>query len=121
MAELALRGGGKTRTEPFFAWPHYDQRELRNVEEVIRSRRWFAGMRGSDPDSRTGRLERDFARYHGTEHAVACCNGTVALEIALRAAGIGVGDEVILPGLTFIATMSAVVSVNAIPISRKAA
>ena len=116
MAKLALTGGERLRTRPFFQWPHYDERELRNVEEVIRSRRWFAGMRGGDPGSKTYQLERRFADFHSVAHGVACCNGTAALEIALRAAGVGVGDEVIVPGLTFIATMSAVLQVNAIPV-----
>jgi dTDP-4-amino-4,6-dideoxygalactose transaminase len=53
---------------------------------------------------------------HDTGCGIACANGTVAIEIALRAAGIGVGDEVIVPALTFIATLSAVLAVNAIPI-----
>jgi len=116
MTQLALSGGKPVRDRDFFAWPHFDDRELRYVEEVIRSRHWFSGMRGADPGSRTRELERRFATYHAAPHGIACSNGTVALEIALRAAGIGAGDEVIVPGLTFIATLSAVLQVNAIPI-----
>lgn len=116
MPELALLGGPPVRTRDFHPWPEYDQRELENVHEVIRSRRWFAGMRGADPGTWTESLEQSFARCHEAAHGIACCNGTVALEIALRAAGIGVGHEVIVPGLTFIATLSAVLQVNAVPI-----
>lgn len=116
MPQLALLGGSPVRTRGFHPWPDFDQRELRNVEEVIRSRRWFAGMRGADPGTRTELLEQRFAHYHEAGHGVACANGTVALEIALRAAGVGVGHEVIVPALTFIATLSAVLQVNAIPL-----
>ncbi|MFC2076947.1 DegT/DnrJ/EryC1/StrS family aminotransferase [candidate division KSB1 bacterium] len=116
MSKLAITGGQKTRTKDFFIWPHYDERELKYVEETIKSRRWFPGMRGADPGSKTEEFENKFAAYHEAKHGIACTNGTVAIEIALRAAGIGVGDEVIIPALTFIATLSAVLQVNAIPI-----
>jgi len=116
MAELAINGGNKTRAKQFFIWPHYDERELKYVEEVIKSRVWFAGMRGADPGTKTAEFEKKFAEYHGASYGVACANGTVAIEIVLRAAGVGVGDEVIVPALTFIATLSAVLQVNAIPI-----
>jgi len=116
MAELAINGGNKVRTKSFFAWPHYDERELKYVEKVIESRAWFAGMRGADPGTKTEEFEKKFAQYHDARYGIACANGTVAIEIVLRAAGVGVGDEIIVPALTFIATLSAVLQVNAIPI-----
>lgn len=116
MPNLAIAGGKKLRTDPFFLWPHYDERELQYVEQVIKSRRWFSGMRGADPGSKALELEKRFSAFHGAKHGIACANGTVAIEIALRAAGVGVGDEVIVPVLTFIATLSAVLQVNAVPI-----
>jgi len=116
MGQLAVNGGTPYRTRPFHPWPVYDDRELQLLEEVVRSRRWFSGMRGADPGTKTELLQDRFAAYHGARHAIACCNGTVALEIALRAAGIGPGDEVIVPALTFIATLSAVLQVNAVPV-----
>lgn len=116
MAQLAVRGGSPVRSTAFHPWPCFDDRELRNVEEVIRSRTWFAGMRGADPGTKTELFQRRFAEYHGARFGVACANGTVAIEITLRAAGIGTGDEVIVPALTFIATLSAVLQVNAIPV-----
>jgi dTDP-4-amino-4,6-dideoxygalactose transaminase len=116
MAKLAINGGNKVRTREFFPWPYYDQRDLKYVEEVIRSRAWFAGMRGADPGTKTAEFEKKFAQYHDASYGVACANGSVAIEIALRAAGVGVGDEVIVPALTFIATVSAVLAVNAIPV-----
>lgn len=61
-------------------------------------------------------FESDFAEAVGVEHAVAVSNGTVAIEIGLQALGIGPGDEVIVPSLTFIATANAVRRVGATPI-----
>jgi len=116
VSKLAVKGGLPVRSKSFFPWPHFDDRELRNLESVIRSRTWFAGMRGSDPGTKTEEFEKRFAEYHQSRFGVACANGTVAIEIALRAAGIGTGDEVIVPALTFIATLSAVLQVNAIPV-----
>ena len=54
-------------------------------------------------------FEQDFARYVGTEFCVACNSGTDALYLALRALGVGPGDEVIVPPYTFVATVNAVV------------
>ncbi len=62
------------------------------------------------------RFEHDFAAYHGVKHAIATHNGTIALHLALSAAGIGKGDEVIVPDLTFIATSNAVRYCNAHPL-----
>jgi perosamine synthetase len=53
-------------------------------------------------------FEKGFAEYIGIKHALSCCNGTVALHLALLALGIGLGDEVIVPTLTFVATANAV-------------
>jgi dTDP-4-amino-4,6-dideoxygalactose transaminase len=113
---LVILGGERLRARPLPEWPQYDERELRNLEQVVRSRRWFAGMRGGDPESRVAEFERRFAEYCGVAHAVACANGTVAIEIALRAAGVGPGDEVIVPALTFISTASAALLVGATPV-----
>lgn len=61
-------------------------------------------------------LEAEIARYLGVAHAVAVANGTDALILALRAAGIGPGDEVVTPAFTFVATAEAVVHVGATPV-----
>ncbi len=62
------------------------------------------------------RFESAFATMCEVRHAVACCNGTAALHLALIALGVGAGDEVILPTLTFVATANAVVQCGASPI-----
>lgn len=61
-------------------------------------------------------FEKKFADFCGVKHAVACCNGTVALHLALVALGVEAGDEVIVPTLTFVATANAVVHCGARPV-----
>jgi perosamine synthetase len=62
------------------------------------------------------RFEEEFARFCGTKHAVVVSNGTVAIHLALVAAGVGPGDEVIVPALTFVATAAAVWHAGAVPV-----
>lgn len=62
------------------------------------------------------RFERTFAEYIGVRYALACSNGTAALHLALMALGIGPGDEVIVPSLTFVSTANAVVYTGAKPV-----
>ena len=78
---------------------------------VLRSGAWGQVSGGKKNEE----LEERFAQYHDAKYGVTCVNGTVALEIALKAMGIGEGDEVIVPAYTFIATASAAVMVGAIP------
>src|SRR5690606_14023878 len=62
------------------------------------------------------RFEAEVCRYTGAAHAVACVNGTAALQVALQIAGVGPNDEVIVPTLTFIATINAVRYLGAVPV-----
>lgn len=62
------------------------------------------------------KFETAFARFCGMRHAASCCNGTAALHLALLALGIGSGDEVIVPTLTFVATANAVTYCGARPV-----
>lgn len=62
------------------------------------------------------RFESAFATFCGVKHAVSCCNGTVALHLALMALGVGPGDEVIVPTLTFVATANAITYCGARPV-----
>lgn len=61
-------------------------------------------------------FEEQFAAYLGSKHCVACANGTDSLEILLKAAGIGAGDEVIVPSVSWIATSEAVSTIGARPV-----
>lgn len=96
-----------TRRIPW-ANPALSGNEARYVQEAIAST-WISG--GAFVD----RLEADFARFTGARHALAVANGTAALHLAYLAAGIGPGDEVILPALTFAACAAMVVVCGATP------
>ncbi|BBG04085.1 MULTISPECIES: DegT/DnrJ/EryC1/StrS family aminotransferase [Pseudonocardia] len=110
-AALALAGGTPVRTGPLPPWPHYDEDEITAATEVLVSGRvnYWTGTHGRA-------FEAEFAGWAGAGHAVAVANGTVALELALRAIGIERGDEVVVPAATFVATASAVAACGAIPI-----
>ena len=111
MAELALFGGNKTKQKPFPLWPQYDDNERRALNEVLESRVWWR-----TPGTKTLEFEKAFAEYHGARHGIAVTNGTAALEVTMAALDIGPGDEVIVPDFTFIATASAVLFANALPV-----
>jgi dTDP-4-amino-4,6-dideoxygalactose transaminase len=111
MAELALLGGSKAKRKPFPDWPQFDENERRALNQVLESRVWWR-----TPGTRTLEFEQAFADFHGARHGVAVTNGTAALEVTIAALGIGHGDEVILPNFTFVATASAVLFANALPV-----
>ena len=113
MSELALFGGEKTREQPYPAWPLTDQRDINALARVVRSGNW-GGF--PYPGVQTQELLDSFLELTGGRHAVALMNGTLTLEVALRAAGIGWGDEVIVPAYTFQATASAPMMAGAIPV-----
>lgn len=109
--ELAAAGARPVRELPVPPWPRFGPDEIAATTEVLSSGRvsYWTGDQGR-------RFESEFARWVGVEYAVALTNGTVALELALRALGVAPGDEVVVPTATFIATASAVVAVGATPI-----
>ena len=113
MSELAIFGGPKTRTEAYPAWPVWDQRDIDAVTEVIKSGRWGGYP---FPGPKTAELAKKFSELQGGGYAVPVINGTWTMEVALRAAGIGWGDEVIVPAYSFQATASAPMCAGAIPI-----
>lgn len=95
-----------------FPWPIFDETDIAAVVEVLRSGKWGS----SDCDGAVARFEEEFARHHGVRHALATVNGSVALRMALLAAGVRPGDEVIVPPYTFFATASIVVEANCVPV-----
>jgi len=118
MAQLAINGGPKTVTRQLGkSWPIFDEKEEQALVEVVRSGKWWRGGFGDDPSaSKVVQFEDAFAKYQHAKHGIAVTNGTQALECALKAAGVGPGDEVIVPALTFVATATAAALVNAIPV-----
>lgn len=113
MSKLAIKGGVPVRTQPFSPWPRYDEREREGLLKVLESRSW-GGYPA--PNTRARKLAQGFAEYHGAKYGVSCANGSVTLELALRAAGIQAGDEVIVPPYTWIATAACAVHLNAVPV-----
>lgn len=92
-------------------WPHYDEDEVEAVAAVLRS-----GKVNYWTGEQCRLFEREYAEYVGCSHAVSLANGTVALELALHALGIGPGDEVITTSRTFIASASCAVARGATPV-----
>ena len=111
MPKLAIQGGSPAKSKPFPVWPMYDDLERQAVNEVLESRNWWR-----EDGSKTLEFEQQFAAFHQAKHGIAVTNGTHAIEVALAAAGIGPGDEVIVPNATFVATASAVLFAGALPV-----
>jgi len=108
---LAINGGRAVRVTPFAPWPHFETDEVSVVSTILESGKvnYWTGDQGR-------LFEKEFAAFIDCKHAIAVANGTVALELALRALGIGPGDEVIVPCRTFIASASCVVMLGATPV-----
>jgi len=92
-------------------WPYFAEDEIQAVTEVLQS-----GKVNQWTGPHVKAFEQEFAQYIGVDHAIAMANGTVTLETALRACGVGVGNEVIVSPRTFLATASSVVMCGATPI-----
>lgn len=91
-------------------WPVSTEREIELLREVLESGRW-----GGHSDL-VKRFERQFADFVHCAHGVSAMNGTVTLEMALCAAGVAPGDEVIVPAISFVSTAMAVSRVGAVPV-----
>lgn len=113
MAELAIRGGAPVRPLGYPEWPVHDEREVEAVAAVVRGGQW-GGF--PEPGPLAGEFASRFATYQGAAHGVAMANGTVTMEVALKALGIGWGDEVLVPALTFAATPYAAMAAGALPV-----
>jgi dTDP-4-amino-4,6-dideoxygalactose transaminase len=116
MAKLALRGGAAIRTRPYPPWPQAGPEETQWLQRVLTSGHWFAGLRGDDPDALGTLFGQRFADLHGVRFGLPIINGSVAIEVALRALGIQPGDEVIVPAYTFVSTATSVLMVGGIPV-----
>ncbi|RKU06958.1 aminotransferase DegT [Candidatus Poribacteria bacterium] len=110
MVKLAINGG-----EPVVksglgkSWPIFDETEENALLEVLRSGAW-------NRREKVDEVGEKFAAYQDAKYGIPLANGTVALQCALKAAGVTAGDEVIVPALTFVATGTSVVCVNAVPV-----
>ena len=110
---LAILGGTPVRPGGYPAWPEVDEADVQAVADVVRSGQW-GGHPVPGPIA-AAFCER-FAALQGAGHGILMMNGTVTMEVALRALDIGWGDEVIVPALTFAATPYAVIAAGALPV-----
>ena len=96
---------------PFSPWPSFTFEEADAVRDVLLSNKvnYWTGTECRE-------FEKEFAAWAGARHAVALGNGTLALDVALKALGIGPGDEVITPGFTYNATAETVALLRAKPV-----
>ena len=108
--ELAVYGGSPVREAPYPPWPALGPGDLERVTEVLRSPDWGGSGEGVEA------FEELFAQFHDSAFGIAVSSGTMALELALHASGIGPGAEVVVPAHSFIATASAVSRVGATPV-----
>ncbi len=107
MATLALLGGEpEVKEKGDVAWPMYDATEKEALVEVLESRSWYSA-------SKCREFEDTFAAFQDAKYGIACTGGTVALEMICRAAGIGIGDEVITSAYTFIGTCTGILKSGA--------
>ena len=95
----------------FSPWPCFTNEEADAVSAVLLSNKvnYWTGIECRE-------FEKEFAAWAGTEYSIALANGTLALDVALKAVGVSSGDEVIVTPRTFIASISCVVNAGAIPI-----
>ncbi|MEU5977791.1 DegT/DnrJ/EryC1/StrS family aminotransferase [Streptomyces sp. NPDC047315] len=113
---LAVQGGTAVRTRPWPAWPQPAPGVRRAVDEVLDSGRWSISGPYRGVESYERRFARAFAAYHGADHCIPAASGTASLMLALEACGVGAGDEVIVPGLSWVASGTTVLGVNAVPV-----
>jgi dTDP-4-amino-4,6-dideoxygalactose transaminase len=113
MGKLAITGGKPVRTKPFAPWPVYDRKEERAIQQVLKSRNWGGYP---FPNAHAKAFAQRFAEFHRAKYGVAVANGTVAIEVALKAVGLQPGDEVIVPAYTWEGTVGPVLQLNAVPV-----
>ncbi len=109
--KLAIEGGECEINSIFPSWPNYEDDEIQAVKNVLQSGRvnYWTGSHGKT-------FEEKFAEYFGVKYAIALSNGSVAIELALEALGIGVGDEVVVTSRTFVASVSSICIKGATPV-----
>ena len=96
---------------PFSPWPSFTEEEASAARDVLLSNKvnYWTGQEGRE-------FEKEFAAWADSEYAIALTNGTVALDLALKALGIGSGDEVVVTSRTFLASASSIVTAGAVPV-----
>jgi dTDP-4-amino-4,6-dideoxygalactose transaminase len=113
VSRLAISGGTPVRSAPYPDWPSLDESDVEAVTAILRG-----GQVGGfpEPGPKAAEFGAGFAAYQGAAHGIVMANGTVTMEVALKALGVGWGDEVIVPALTFAATPYAAMAAGALPV-----
>src|SRR5690349_15865310 len=113
MSKLAILGGEPVRTRPFPAWPQKTPGDTERIQKVLDSGNWGGYP---FPNALAREFAGSFAAYHGAKYGCCLANGTIALVVALQAAGVRFADEVIVPAYTWDGTAGAVLFAGAIPV-----
>jgi len=125
MSKLALNGGTPVRTEAFHEWPVSDKREEKAILKVLNSGKWwrFAFGQGVElTESKNGErshvtmFQEEFASFHECKYGIAAANGTGTLEMGIRAMNLDIGDEIIVPAYTYVASATSILQNNCVPV-----
>ena len=119
-------GGPKAVQQEFPSWPIWNDDDKNALLGVLESGKWWMYAYGEaelgseaaarPPRSQVEQFEEEFARLHRVKHGIAVTNGSVALDICMRAIGLQPGDEVITTPYTFFATSGCILNANALPV-----
>jgi len=110
MPKLAIHGGNPVRTKPFPKWPRPTSEVMDSLIGTVENENWGVGSEVIN------KFEEKFAHFQNANYCISTSSGTTALWVALKSAGVKAGDEVIVPPYSFVATVSAVLMANAVPV-----
>jgi dTDP-4-amino-4,6-dideoxygalactose transaminase len=110
---LAIHGGTPARTRPWPRWPEHGEPERAALLRVLESGSW-GGFPSPNREARA--LAQEFSRFIGVRHTVPCANGTFSLALALQAARVPPGSEVITSAYTFVGTAGGILAAGCIPV-----
>ena len=110
MSDIAIFGGEPLRTKPFPEWPRSTDIILDKISSTLQNDTWGVGS------NVINEFNSRFAELQNAKYSISVHSGTSALWVALKAGGVKAGDEVIIPAYTFIATATAVILANAVPV-----
>jgi L-glutamine:2-deoxy-scyllo-inosose/3-amino-2,3-dideoxy-scyllo-inosose aminotransferase len=113
---LALLGGKPVCDRRWPSWPRCTQETIAALNRVAASDRWTISGLSTGKTTEEELFAGEFAAYNGSRFCVPVDHGTSALTLALQSCGVGPGDEVLVPGLTWVACATAVLSLGAVPV-----
>jgi dTDP-4-amino-4,6-dideoxygalactose transaminase len=113
---LAIMGGEPVRRKPWPEWPRADENTASLLLDVLHSQRWAISGMYNGKKLYERQFAEAFAAYNGISYCVPTSSGSSALSAALEAVGVRQGDEVLVPGLTWVASATSVTAIGAVPI-----